>query len=220
MASYLRPLIYDTIVGYFYTKQVIGKILDTVPDNSRILDVGIGTGYTYTKNADIIKKKNIRIVGVDIDDEYVRQAKHAMIDASLDEYVNVIRGDIYEVKNSLLSDKSFDYVMFSDSYAVIPNVHGMCTFCEKFLKPSGSMLVTSTLFEEYNYYVNWIKERIVCVTTIDFGKMMIKSELENYIVGRGCRSSNYSFTVVDELTVPVFGTLLRTYMVLWQPQSK
>jgi len=184
--------------------------------NSKILDVGIGTGYTYTQNCDIVKRKNLQIVGVDIDDEYVRQAKHAMIDVYLDEHVRIIKGNIYEIQLEL---GSFDYVLFSDSYAVIPDVHEMATFCERFLKPTGHMLIISTLFEKYNPYVNWCKERIVSLTTVDFGQMMIKGELENYIKTRNCTKDDYDFTMIHETRVPVLGPLMRTFMVKWRPPS-
>ena len=108
----LKPLIYDSTVGYLYTKNAIQHMLSSIPDNSKILDVGIGTGYTYTKNADLIKRKNISIVGVDIDASYVKYAKHAMIDYELDDNIRVIKGDIYDVK---LDVGTFDYVIFSDS---------------------------------------------------------------------------------------------------------
>jgi ubiquinone/menaquinone biosynthesis C-methylase UbiE len=213
----LKPLIYDSTVGYLYTKNAIQHMLSSIPDNSKILDVGIGTGYTYTKNADLIKSKNITIVGVDIDASYVKYAKHAMIDYELDDNIRVIKGDIYEVK---LDVGTFDYVIFSDSYAVIPNVHEMCTFCEKFLNPTGKMMVISTLFEEYNSTVNWLKERIIMLTTIDFGRMMIKPKLLQYIVERGCKEDDYSFKVIDTLHVPIYGPLLNTYMVQWSPAAK
>ena len=39
--------------------------------NAEILDVGIGTAAALTKNVDMIKQKNLKIVGIDYDKSYI-----------------------------------------------------------------------------------------------------------------------------------------------------
>ena len=213
-----RGVIYDTTIGYWYTQRVIRKVISEMPDNVTILDIGIGTGYTYSKNADLLKKKNIKIIGVDIDPHYVKRAKHAIIDSDLEDNVSLVVGDIYEIKSDDLPDKNFDYVMFSDSYAVIPNVHDMLTFCEKFCKDEGKMVVVSTLFDEFDAYFNWFKEHIVYFSTVEFGKMMLKDNLRDFLrEDRGCSDDEFDFKLVSKRYSPYNGPL-QTYMVTWSPQ--
>jgi predicted O-methyltransferase YrrM len=99
------------------------SFLNSIPNGSVVLDIGIGTCYAYTTNHDILKSKSIKIVGVDIDSDYINIAKHGMIDADLESHVKRVLSDIYKVTSNVIVPKSFDYVIFSDSYSVIPNVH-------------------------------------------------------------------------------------------------
>lgn len=133
----LKSDVYDATIGHFYTVRVVMNLLLEIPDNSVILDIGVGTGYTYAANSDLIKQKNINVVGIDIDPDYIRRAKHAVIDSYLEQNVRLVLADVYKVSEKEIPTKQFDFVFFSDSYAVIPDVHEMITFCEKFLKPTG-----------------------------------------------------------------------------------
>lgn len=217
--GYGRSKIYNFTIGYFYTQSIIRKILASLPDNSTVLDVGVGTGFTYSQNSDIIKQKNLQIVGIDIDPEYVRNAKHAMIDSELENNVKLVTQDIYKVTQEQIPEQSFDFVIFSDSYAVIPDVHKMATFCEKFLKKSGSVIIASTLFDEYNHYIDWVKKRIIYVSTIDFGEMMVKENLKKYISSRFSGDVESCFILLDEKIVPGLNYPFRSYMVKWTPDQ-
>ena len=46
-------------------------VLTRLPDNARLLDVGIGTGGAVSRNADLVRAKNIQVRGIDIDREYL-----------------------------------------------------------------------------------------------------------------------------------------------------
>lgn len=216
-----RGIMYDMTIGYFYTQYVMRYFLETIPDGSRILDIGIGTGYTYSKNKDILKKKSLKVVGVDVDPDYVRSAKHGIIDADLESHVNIILSDIYKVDESMISSKSFDYVVFSDSYAVIPNVHDMITFCEKFIKINGKMVVLSTLFDSFDSNINWIKRNIKYFSSVEFGTMMLRENLQNYIKQRINVDDNFDidscFKLIMHHNIPLTSHVMKTYIVIWTP---
>jgi len=221
ISGYIRSNIYNKTVGYFYTYKIMKKVFESLPDDSKILDVGIGTGYTYSKNSKLIKQKNFSIVGVDIDPEYIRSAKCAISESNIEKNVKLVLQDIYTVSSDSkdIPLNSFDYVIFSDSYAVIPNVHDMITFCERFLKLdnlSARMVVVSTLFDKYNDRISWIKNRLIYVTTVDFGSMMLKSDLKKYVRSRTNDETEGEFDTVEEKTIP--GEIaLNTYIVKWYP---
>lgn len=223
----IRSNVYNGSVGYFYTQGIMRKVLESLPDNVMILDVGIGTGYTYAKNDDLIKRKNLAILGVDIDPEYIRHAEQAVIDHELEDQIKLIVHDIY-VPSSEIPTEFFDYVIFSDSYAVIPEVHEMISFCERFLRPNSEsqMIVVSTLFDQYNDKFDWIKNHIIYLTSIDFGKMMVKNDLMVYIQSRiGDQQVNDQseieklFVVIDQRKYPGITDTFKTYMVKWTPAS-
>lgn len=216
-----RSTVYNATLGYFYTSGIMRHVLVEIPDNSKILDVGIGTGCAYSHNSDLIKRKNIHIIGIDIDPGYTRKAKHTMIDDDLESHVKIILGDIYEIdcQQDILVN-SFDFVFFSDSYAVIPGVHIMMTYCEKFLKPTGMMVVTSTLFDNYNETIEWIKQRLIYVSSIEFGNMMLKGILEEYIGSRYSGDVNECFRNIETSIIPGTECKINTYIVKWIPDKR
>lgn len=210
-----RGIVYDSTIGYFYTQYVMQKVLDQIPEGSRILDIGIGTGYAHYRNQHIIKEKNLVIVGIDIDAEYVKRAKHTMIDAGLDQNVKLIVADVYDVE----FDQGFDFVIFSDSYAVIPDVHQMISHCEKFLGENGKVIITSTLFDQYNQYIDWVKQRIGSVSSVEFGEMKLKHTLINYAKQRALDQSDIEIELIDQKTTPIVGYQFNTYVVSWTPKT-
>lgn len=200
--QYIRCIIYDYVIGYWYTKKIMRKFLQSVPDEVHILDIGVGTGYTYVANSDLIKSKRLNIVGIDINNHFINYAKHCIVDAQIDNYVKLIACDIYD-PNVFQTDAKFDIVIFSDSYAVIPNVHQMMVYCEKFLGKSSiylkdaEMVCITTLFDSKNSIIDWLKQKLIYLTTIDFGKQMIKEELYNFIKSRSSNDIEKCFTKIN-----------------------
>lgn len=209
----VRPTVYNTTIGYFYTKELARCLLLEIPENSTILDIGIGTCYSYAQNADIIKQRKIKIVGVDIDESYIHKARHALIDAELEDWIELICADIYE-SDEKINGRTFDYVVFSDSYAVLPNVNNMLRYCERFMNDIGYMIVTSTLFDEYMPNLDLIKKNLKYVSAVEYGTMMLKCDLENYIVQER-HSEDYEFKMIKQITIASIE--FKSYIVRWRP---
>jgi ubiquinone/menaquinone biosynthesis C-methylase UbiE len=55
-----------------------GVVLEALPDGARVLDVGVGTAAALVRHAALVRRKRLRIVGVDIDAAYIERA-HAHI---------------------------------------------------------------------------------------------------------------------------------------------
>lgn len=208
----VRPTIYNSTIGHFYTSELTHLLLLEIPENSIILDVGIGTAYSYCQNASLLKSRKIKIVGVDIDESYILRARHLMIDYDLTDHIELICGDIYQLD---LNNRTFDYVVFSDSYAVIPNVNNMMRHCERFMNEfTGYMIVTSTLFDEYDATLDRIKQNLKYVSAIEYGQLMLRSDLESYIVSDR-HSDDYEFKLVKKFNI---GNMeFNSYIVRWRP---
>jgi SAM-dependent methyltransferase len=43
------------------------SVLDRLPDNAKVLDIGIGTGSALARHAQLVQRKNLRWFGVDYD---------------------------------------------------------------------------------------------------------------------------------------------------------
>jgi ubiquinone/menaquinone biosynthesis C-methylase UbiE len=208
----VRPTIYNSTIGHFYTSELTRLLLLEIPANSTILDLGIGTAYSYCQNADLLKERKIKIIGIDIDESYILRARHSLIDYDLVEEIELICADIYKTD---LDGRTFDYVVFSDSYAVIPNVNNMMRYCERFMKEyTGYMIVTSCLFDEYDPTLDRIKQNLKYVSAIEYGQLMLKSDLESYIFTER-NSEDYDFKMIKQFNI---GNLeFNSYIVRWRP---
>jgi hypothetical protein len=68
----IRALIYDlTVVGL--TAGWYQTVLERLPLDCRLLDIGIGTGGALLANAELVVRKRLRITGVDVDSAYVER---------------------------------------------------------------------------------------------------------------------------------------------------
>jgi hypothetical protein len=212
---FVKCFIYDLTIGYFYTQHMMKNVLKYLPSNSKILDIGIGTCYTYFKNIDILERKNIRVVGVDIDEAYSTYAKYYINKYKLDERISIINKDIYEVKENYDVMKDFNIILFSDSYAVIPNVFDMIEYSRRFLCDKGTIVIVSTLFDNYNYIIDMIKRNMIYVTFVDYGKMMIKSDIIDYYddYSINIQPVNITFTEINRKNIPLINYQLKTYIV-------
>jgi ubiquinone/menaquinone biosynthesis C-methylase UbiE len=216
----VKSTIYNTTIGYFYTSDIMRNILVEIPNNSKILDVGIGTGYAYLQNSDLIKRKNIHITGIDIDSGNIRTAKHNMIDSDLESYTTLVNGDVYKMDENQIMNNSFDFLFFLDSYSVIPNIHTMITFCEKYLNSTGIIIVASTLFDRYDENLDWIKQRLIYISSIEFGNMMLKTNLEEYIKTRYSGDIDQCFRIINSTSILGITCDMKTYIVKWCPDCR
>lgn len=78
-------------------------VTDIIPENAKVLDLGCGDGTLFSK---LIKEKNIKGVGVEINKDEVIKA--------LDKGVAVIQGDIDKGLKQF-PDKSFDYAILNQT---------------------------------------------------------------------------------------------------------
>jgi len=107
MVRFLRtipPKIYDVVILNM-TEVWYRTVLSRLDDGTALLDVGVGTGGALCRCADLVRAKNLRIIGLDYDAAYVDAAKRTIADAGLQDLVHVICMSVYdEEKLYRLSD--------------------------------------------------------------------------------------------------------------------
>lgn len=182
-----RSIMYDLFLTP-YTTKMNRKFLKSVPPDSKIIDIGIGTGKAMTNNSSIIKDKGIKVLGYDIDPGYVKQCLEHIKSTGLEDNIVVNLKDIYDENKDL----KVDYVLFSDSYAVIPNVNRMIKYSTKFLKPNGKIIILTTLDDDNNLlqYKRSVKPKIKSFTTLEFGKVTSLKEFREGIDKLDLKISN------------------------------
>lgn len=172
--NYIKLILYNYFIGH-YTQKLYNNFLKKIPNNSVVLDIGIGNCYSLIMNKSILIEKNIKIIGVDIDAESIKYAKQLINENNLNEFIKIHNANIYNFK----SDK-VDYIYFSNSFSVIPNVLDVINHTkDAFLKDDGQIVISTTIDAKYNYMRYIIKPNLKNIFFgIDFGRIVI---LENFV---------------------------------------
>lgn len=147
------------------------NVLERVAPGAKLLDVGIGTGGALVANADLVKSRDLRVHGVDIDADYVAQANRAVEQAGLSDRVTVALESIYEHAGG-----PYDAVYFGASFMLMPDPQGALRHVMSLLRPGGRIYFTQTFQERRSKLVEKAKPLLVKITTIDFGKVTYEAD--------------------------------------------
>lgn len=166
----------STIYGYY-------SILQTIPNNSTILDVGCGNGIYFTNDnvIKIIKSKNINIKCIDIDKEALIVCNNRVNNNNISNLVNVEHIDF------LLIENNYDYIFFIESYPVIDD-----KLFKLFLNHASNITTNIIMFhnleDNYDYLLSTIKPLIKYFTLVDFGKLTTKEDFKKIL-------NNYNYNM-------------------------
>jgi precorrin-6B methylase 2 len=209
---YVRTFLYDFIIVN-YAENLNHTFLKSIPDNSSILEVGIATGLSLIKNRALIQKKKLSIDGIELDSDYIEACQRNIASNNLETLLKVTKMNLY----NYLTEKKYDYILFSESYSVIPHVHILIEHCKRFLKQNtGKIIVLTTLEDEITMMKLLIKPRLYYFTTIDFGKVTTKAEFIAKI-------EHENEMIIDELkciwnvSLPYVYGEIKAYMVKLSP---
>lgn len=177
----IKNFLYDKLLTPF-TTQVNKYFLEKCDENSKIIDIGIGTGTALLNNHEIIRNKNLDIVGYDIDKDYVAKCNENIKEKNMENYIKVKPIDIRDDFHVNLAD----YIVFSDSYAVIPDIDKLIKYCKELLKSNGKIIILTTLDDDncqewHTNYKKYIKPKLVYFCGADFGNMTTMNEFKNRI---------------------------------------
>lgn len=166
----MRGLIYDATILPLTTKWY-RAVLDRLPVRARLLDVGIGTGGALARNAATLVDKNLHVVGVDIDADYVKRCKAQMRKVGLDDRVDVHLESIHDHEGG-----PYDAAYFSASFMLIPDPPGVLRHVAQLLRPGGRMYFTQTFQDKRSVLFEKAKPLLGRVTTIEFGRVTYEDD--------------------------------------------
>lgn len=91
---------------------------DSVKHGARILEVGVGSGVYFKKSyiQQILKEKDIKVYGIDLDEDYIRSAKEMIEAEKLQDRVEVEKIDLFDFHPT----EKYDYILFCESAPLIP----------------------------------------------------------------------------------------------------
>ena len=187
-----KSFIYDTVIVRM-TEKWYREVLTRVDDGSVILDVGIGNGAALLRCKDIIIAKELKIIGIDIDNAYVQMGKVAIKEARLSDRVSIDKVSIYDCNDkSIISELAsklglvvddvncspIDVVYFSGSFSLLPDPVKALQLVSTVLPPplpgsnKGMIYITQTYQRRTPFFLPYIKPMLKYMTTIDFGELV------------------------------------------------
>lgn len=177
----MRGLIYDAAILPLTTRWY-AEVLDRLPVGARLLDVGIGTGGALAKNAETVRAKSLNIVGVDIDEDYVKRSRKNLSKAGLDGRVEVVLQSIYDHHGG-----PYDAAYFSASFMLMPDPPAVLRHVVSLLGDTGRVYFTQTFQDRPSALMEKAKPLLKAVTTIEFGKVTYEDDFRETVQAGGLR---------------------------------
>jgi tRNA A58 N-methylase Trm61 len=171
----VRAWIYDTAILPLTTKWY-AEVLGRLPEGARLLDVGIGTGGALARNAELVNRKDLHVVGVDVDADYVQRAKQQIAEAGLQDRVEVRLESIYDHRGG-----PYDAAYFSASFMLMPDPPAVLRHVQTLLGPTGRVYFTQTFQDRKSSLLEKAKPLLGKVTTIEFGRVTYEQDFRQTV---------------------------------------
>ncbi|CAH0474999.1 unnamed protein product [Peronospora belbahrii] len=169
-----RARIYNAIIVKLTTGWY-AEVLERLPNGSKLLDVGIGTGLALINNGQQLKLKKISVDGVDYEEDYVIWCKTLVKDKQLTNLIQVHHASVYDFQGG-----PYDAVYFSSSLMIMPDAVKALHHCMGMLKrKTGRVYVTQTIQTRCSRLVEIGKPLLKFFTTIDFGTVTYEEDILN-----------------------------------------
>lgn len=179
MLQRLRSSIYDAaIVGL--TAGWYRAVLSRLPAGSHLLDVGIGTGGALVANAALVRERDLRVTGVDIDADYVRRCADAVAQAGLADRIAPRLESILDHRGG-----PYDAVYFSASFMLMPDPPAVLRHVRTLLRPGAPLYFTQTFELSRSRAAEVVKPLLRLVTTIDFGRVTYEEPFRRALADGG-----------------------------------
>lgn len=182
----IRSFIYDTLILRL-TSGWYAEVLRRVPAGAALLDVGIGTAGALLANEDLAGRKRLRIVGIDIDGDYVARARRRLRDSSLAGLVEVRRESVHHHQGG-----PYDAVYFSGSFMLLPQPEQALRHCRALLSPGGRMFFTQTIQKQPARWMEILKPMLKRVTSIDFGRVTYEEDFRAQVHAAGLELEEFT----------------------------
>ncbi len=177
-------IIYDYFFSRLLTRRSYlfmyqNNIKDKLDKISSVLDVGVGTGLPLSAIAHHMAET--KIVGIDIDHNYIAKAKQLFASTP---NVEIREQNFYEL---ISSNEKYDLIVFSSSFMLMPDRKKALEIAKKLLNKNGRVIFLLTLYENKPRYkiIERVKPYLKYYTTVDFGTLVYETELDQLVAENG-----------------------------------
>ena len=175
----MRALIYDAALLPL-TSRWYRAVLERLPQEARLLDIGVGTAGALCKNADLVRNRDLSVLGIDIDPDYIERAQKQVLEAGLQANVSVRLQDVYECR-----DGPFEAAYFSASFMLLPDPAAALAQILTQLTDDGRVYFTQTFQERRSPFLEKAKPLLKKLTTIDFGTVTYEEDFRQTVAAGG-----------------------------------
>lgn len=182
----IRSFVYDTLILRL-TSRWYAEVLRRVPEGAALLDVGIGTAGALLANAERVEQKRLRVVGIDIDADYVARARRRLADSALADRAEVRLESVYDHRGG-----PYDAVYFSGSFMLLPEPERALRHCGALLTPGGRIYFTQTVQKRPARSMEVLKPMLKRLTSIDFGRVTYEDDFRAQIRAAGLELEEFT----------------------------
>lgn len=225
----LRQKIYDKLFGDLElptsTSNLYYKFLEKLKNDVKILDVGVGTGI-YFENENcvkLIKEKNVKILGIDINQDDIELASQRISTINMEKSIEVRCIDLFKFDIDL---NEFDIILFSESYPVISKdlMNKMLMYIVELNGFSGELIFINNIednpkwlqknFKRFLKYIMFGIDFGRLVSTDDMIEMFTSVGIENEVTFELLASSTPNYALFrDKIKLPGLDCEMKQYMI-------
>jgi alpha-N-acetylglucosaminidase len=122
----------------------------------------------------LIKSKDLKIVGIDINKVYLNNCKRLIQKYHLKDNLKIYHNPIESF--TAPSNDFFDFILFSMSFMLFRDQPRILKKVKNFLHPCGKIIFFQTIFKERSILVEFVKPKLKYFTTVDFGKVTYENQ--------------------------------------------
>lgn len=182
----MRSFIYDALILKL-TSRWYAEVLRRVPEDTALLDVGIGTAGALLANAELVEQKRLQITGIDIDADYIERARQRLDDSTIADRAEVRLESVYDHRGG-----PYDAVYFSASFMLLPEPEKALRHCYGLLRPGGRIYFTQTIQQKPDRWMESLKPLLKRVTTIDFGHVTYEADFKAQVRAAGLEFEEFT----------------------------
>jgi SAM-dependent methyltransferase len=156
------------------TNHCYKNCLEYLPDNSSILDVGIGNGIMLKNYHSLIKGKGLKITGIDINKIYLAHCSSLIRGYQLENHVEILHVPVESYQPP--RGQYFDFILFSMSFMLLVDQHLVLDRIRDWLKPGGKIIFFQAMFGRKYWFIDFIKPKLKYMTTVDFGSAIYEED--------------------------------------------